>query len=404
VVTDGERILGLGDLGADGMGIPVGKLALYTACGGLHPSSGLAVTLDVGTENKSLLRDPLYIGLQEPRLRGESYDALVDEFILAVQEVFPRALIQFEDFAGVNAIRLLRKYRNQTCMFNDDIQGTAAVALAGLFSALRIRGGKLKDQKILFLGAGEAGTGIGDLVVYAMKGDGLNEAEARKRCWFMDSRGLVVKSRHDLAAHKIPFAHAHEPITGLLEAVETLRPTAIIGVSGQSSTFTSQVLTAMARINERPIVFALSNPTTQSECTAEEAYNCTQGRALFASGSPFGPVTFKGQTFVPAQGNNVYIFPGLGLGITASRSRHVTDDMFLVAARTLAGQVSEKDLAEGRLYPPLTKIRDVSLAVAVAVAELAYEKELAQEPRPEDLTAFIRSRMYEPAYESYLSE
>ena len=404
VVTDGERILGLGDLGADGMGIPVGKLALYTACGGLQPSSGLAVTLDVGTENKSLLKDPLYIGLQERRLRGESYDQLVEEFVLGVQEVFPGALIQFEDFAGVNAIRFLKKYSNRVCMFNDDIQGTAAVALAGLFSALRIRGGRLEDQKILFLGAGEAGTGIGELVVKAMRAEGLNEAEARRRCWFMDSKGLVVKSRPDLAVHKIPFAHDHEPLAMLLEAVEILKPTAIVGVSGQPAAFNPEVLAAMARINERPIIFALSNPTTKSECTAEEAYSCTEGRVIFASGSPFKPVIFKGETFVPAQGNNVYIFPGVGLGVTACRSRRVTDEMFLVAARTLAGQVSEEDLAEGRLYPPLTKIREVSLAVAEAVAELAYEKGLAEETRPDDLAAFIRSRMYEPIYESYISE
>ncbi len=402
VVTDGERILGLGDLGADGMGIPVGKLALYSTCAGIHPSSGLAVTLDVGTENETLLNDPLYIGTKQRRLRGKAYDDLVDEFVLAVQEVFPHALIQFEDFATINAFRFLKKYRERICMFNDDIQGTAAVTLAGLYSSLRIKGGRLSDQKILFLGAGEAGTGIGDLIVYAMMDEGLSEKEARNSCWFMDSRGLVVKSRKDLASHKIPYAHDHEALSVFLSAVESLKPTAIIGVSGKPATFTRPVLEAMARINKRPIVFALSNPTSRSECTAEEAYGWTRGRAIFASGSPFGPVTIVGKTLFPAQGNNVYIFPGVGLGAVSSRASHVTDEMFLAAARALAHQVSKPDLKEGRIYPPLMRIRNVSAACAEAVAGVAYKRGLAREPRPRDLSAFIRSRMYEPRYESYV--
>ncbi len=402
VVTDGERILGLGDLGADGMGIPVGKLALYSACAGIHPAYGLPVTLDVGTENESLLNDPLYIGTKQRRLRGGPYDDLVKEFVSAVQDVFPSALIQFEDFAAKNAFRLLRKYRDRICMFNDDIQGTAAVALAGLFSSLRIRGGGLADQKVLFLGAGEAGTGIGDLIMNAMMDEGLPEQQARNRCWFVDSRGLVVKSRKDLAEHKIPYAQDYEPLPDFLSAVESLRPTAIIGVSGKPATFTRPVLEAMARLNERPMVFALSNPTSQSECTAEEAYAWTQGRAIFASGSPFEPITLFGKTFVPAQGNNVYIFPGVGLGVLVSRARHITDEMFLAAAKALARQVSEADLAEGRIYPPVIKIRDVSAAIAEAVAEVAYKRCLAVEPRPEDLSTLILSRMYEPKYESYI--
>lgn len=402
VVTDGERILGLGDLGADGMGIPVGKLALYTACAGIHPSISLPVTLDVGTENADLLRDPLYIGLKQPRLRGEAYDVLVDEFVRGVEEVFPGALIQFEDFANRNAFRLLQDYRDQVCAFNDDIQGTASVTLAGLYSALRISGGRLRDQRFLFLGAGEAGTGTGNLVVAAMMDEGLSLEEARGRCWFMDSQGLVVKSRTDLKDHKLHFAHDFDFVTDFLAAVEGLQPTAIIGASGKPAKFTAAVLEAMARFNERPVVFALSNPTSKSECTAEEAYRYTQGRAIFASGSPFDPVTLGATTFVPAQGNNVYIFPGVGLGVVACEATRVTDEMFLVAARTLAQAVAPEDLQRGSIYPPLTRIRDVSLEIAIAVAETAYRRGLARKPRPHDLRAAIRAQMYDPVYESYL--
>jgi malate dehydrogenase (oxaloacetate-decarboxylating)(NADP+) len=402
VVTDGERILGLGDLGADGMGIPVGKLALYSACAGIHPSACLAVTLDVGTENEALLIDPLYIGIKEHRWRGEAYDTFIEEFVLAVQEVFPRALIQFEDFANRNAFRLLQSYGHRVCAFDDDIQGTAAVAVAGLFSALRITGGSLKDQKILFLGAGEAGTGIADLTVHAMVDEGLDEEEARQRCWFVDSKGLVVKSRTDLAVHKRPYAHDYPFLPDFLNAVETLKPSAIIGVSGKPGTFTKPVLEAMAGINDKPIVFALSNPTSRSECTADEAYAYTRGQAVFASGSPFSQVELDGRIVVPAQGNNVYIFPGLGLGVIASRARLVTDEMFLAAARVLAKEVSEADLEQGRVYPPMNRIREVSAAVAEAVAAVAYGQGLATEPRPGNLSDHIRSMMYEPNYESYV--
>lgn len=402
VVTDGERILGLGDLGSDGMGIPVGKLALYTACAGIHPSISLPVTIDVGTENEALLNDPLYIGLKQRRLRGEPYDELIEEFIVAVQQVFPGALVQFEDFGNKNAFRVLQKYRDQLCCFNDDIQGTASVALAGLYSAMRITGGKLEDQKLLFLGAGEAGIGTGDLTVSAMVHEGLSVEEARRRCWFVDSTGLVVKGRTDLAGQKLNYAHDHEFLPDFLSAVEALEPTAIIGVSGKPGMFTQQVLEAMARFNERPIVFSLSNPTSKTECTAEDAYGWTEGRAIFASGSPFDPVTVRGKTFVPAQGNNVYIFPGVGMGALACWARHVTDEMFFVAAKTLAQLVSQADLDQGRIYPPLPKIRDVSLIIAVAVAEVAYSRGLATKPRPDDLSKYIRSLMHEPEYQSYV--
>jgi malate dehydrogenase (oxaloacetate-decarboxylating)(NADP+) len=402
VVTDGERILGLGDLGADGMGIPVGKLSLYTACAGVEPSLCLPITLDVGTNNEALLGDPLYIGIKERRLRGEAYDAFFDEFVAAVGEVFPRALLQLEDFGNTNAFRLLNKYRDRISTFDDDIQGTGAVALAGLYSAMRITGGKLADQTILFLGAGEAGIGIGDLIVSAMTAEGLSTQEARLRNWFVDSKGLVVKSRTDLADHKLGYAHDHEPVADFLAAVEALKPTAIIGVSGQPQTFTKPILTAMAELNERPIVFALSNPTSKSECTAEQAYGWTSGRAIFASGSPFDPVELDGKVHVPGQGNNAYIFPGVGLGVIATEASCVTDEMFFEAAKALAREVSEDDLAKGRIYPSLARIREVSAVIAAAVAEVAYRDGRARRPRPADLDAYVRSTMYEPSYEVYV--
>ena len=400
VVTDGERILGLGDLGADGMGIPVGKLALYVACAGIHPDQCLPVTLDVGTNNQALLDDPLYIGVPQKRLRGAAYDELVDEFIQAVQARWPRALIQLEDFGNSNAFRLLRRYRDQACLFDDDIQGTASVVLAGLYSALRITGGTLRDQRFLFLGAGEAGIGIGDLIVSALVEEGLSVAEARRTCWFVDSKGLVVQSRDDLAEHKLPFAHEHAQIADLLQAVETLQPTALIGVAGIPNTFTQPVVEAMARLNLRPIIMALSNPTSKAECSAEQAYTWTDGRAIFASGSPFDPVTLQGVRFVPGQGNNAYIFPGVGLGVVASGASRVTDDMFLIAAQTLAKLTTPEDLALGRIYPALTHIRKVSAAIATAVAERAWKRGLAQQPRPADVSAYVQEQMYEPAYES----
>jgi malate dehydrogenase (oxaloacetate-decarboxylating)(NADP+) len=384
------------------MGIPVGKLALYTACAGIHPSISLPVTIDVGTENELLLNDPLYIGLKHRRLRGAVYDELIEEFVMAVQQVFPSALIQFEDFGNMNAFRLLRKYRDKICTFNDDIQGTAAVTLSCLYSAMRITKGKIKDQKILFLGAGEAGRGTGELIVSALVDERLSEQEARSRCWFVDSKGLVVKRRTDLTGGKRLFAHDHEFLNDFLAVVESLKPTAIIGVSGKPGMFTKPVLEAMASFNERPIVFALSNPTSKVECTAEEAYTWTEGRAIFASGSPFEPVTVRGKTFVPAQGNNVYIFPGVGLGVISSWARSVTDEMFLAAARALAEMVSETDLKQGRIIPSLTRIREVSLSIATAVAEVSYQRGIATKPKPDNLSEHIKSMMYEPKYQKYV--
>jgi len=402
VVTDGERILGLGDLGANGMGIPVGKLALYTACAGIAPQQALPIMFDMGTNNTELLDDPLYLGDSETRLRGPLYDELVEELVTAVQEIFPKACLQFEDFGNSNAFRLLHRYRDRTCTFNDDIQGTAGVTLAGAFSSMRLTGGKLTDQRFLFLGAGEAGIGIGDLIAEAIRAEGVPIEEARKHCWFVDSKGLVVKSRKDLVEHKLPYAHDHAPAATLLDAVNALKPTMLIGVSGTPQGFTEDVVRAMGKLNKRPIIFALSNPTSKAECSAEQAYACTEGRAIFASGSPFAPITLDGVTHVPGQGNNSYIFPGVGLGVIATEATRVTDEMFSIAARTLADLVTEDDLKLGRVYPDLKRIREVSAAIGVAVAENAFQRHLTKMAKPADLRALVLSTMYDPKYPAYV--
>ena len=399
VVTDGERILGLGDLGALGMGIPIGKLSLYTACAGVHPYYTLPITLDVGTDNRALLDEPYYIGLRETRVRGAAYDEFIDEFVSAVRTVFPKALLQWEDFGNTNAFRLLHRHREQLPSFNDDIQGTAAVGLAGIIAALRLTGGTLRQQRLLFLGAGEAGTGIADLFVAAACAEGMRLADARRQCWFVDSKGLVVQSRAgQLASHKQPYAHEHPFVTTLGEAVHALQPTVLIGVSGMPGTFTREIIAEMAALNPRPVIFALSNPTSKTECTAEQAYAWSDGRAIFASGSPSAPVELSGRRHVPGQGNNIYVFPGVGLGALASETREVTDAMFLAAAQTLAGLVQPEDLAMGRVFPPLTRIRDVSLEIATAVATVAHEAGLARCVRPGNLKEDIRSRMFTPVY------
>ncbi len=401
VVTDGERILGLGDLGASGMGIPVGKLSLYTACAGIHPTQCLPITIDVGTNNEAFLKDPLYIGLRQKRLKGAEFDAVIEEFMVAVEKVFPGVLVQFEDFGNSNAFRLLEKYRDRACTFNDDIQGTGSVALAGILSALRISRQKMADQRVLFLGAGEAGIGIAENIAAYLVEEGMTAAEARKRCWFVDSKGLVVKGRDSLTEHKLHFAHEHVTCPDLLSAVKSLKPTMLVGVSGQAKTFTPEIIQAMGEFNQHPVIFALSNPTSKAECTAEEAYTLTGGRAIFASGSPFAPVTLNGKTIVPGQGNNAYIFPGVGLGVVSTGARRVTDSMFIKAARTLASLIRENELAEGRVYPSLNRIHEVSLAIAVAVAEDVYAKNLNTKPRPADLAGYIRSQMFKPEYPDY---
>lgn len=402
VMTDGERILGLGDQGAGGMGIPIGKLALYTACAGIHPAQCLPVMLDVGTDNEARLQDRLYMGIRRRRVRGHEFHAFVGEFITAARELWPRVLVQFEDFANTTAFPLLEHWRDKVCIFNDDIQGTAAVALAGIFSALRITKRSLREQKILFLGAGEAGTGIGDLIVSAMVDGGAKLEDARRQCWFVDSKGLVVKSRDNLAEHKVRYAHDFPPVSDFLGAVKALEPTAIIGVSTVAKSFNQEVVETMSRLNERPIIFALSNPTSKSECSAEEAYTWSKGKAIFASGSPFPPFTYEGRTIVSGQGNNSYIFPGVGLGVLASEAKHVTDRMFAEAARALAQQTSEADLDMGRIYPSLKRIQEVSAHIGAAVAEVAFRDGLAGVAHPADVLELVKSRMWVPRYESYV--
>lgn len=402
VVTDGERILGLGDLGANGMGIPVGKLSLYTACAGIHPAQCLPIMLDVGTNNAELRADPLYLGVPEARLRGPAYDELVEEFVQEVTAIFPKACIQFEDFGNANAFRLLERYQKKICTFNDDIQGTASVTVAGLLSAERLTGVPLAQQRFLFLGAGEAGIGIGELLVTALQHAGVPEEVARRQCWFFDSKGLVVRERTDLAAHKLPFAHDHAPAPTLLDAVNALRPTALIGVSGMPQTFTEPVVRAMSGFNARPIIFALSNPTSQAECTATQAYTWSDGRAIFASGSPFAPVELNGVTHHSGQCNNSYIFPGVGLGIISSDATRVTEEMFYIAARRLADLATPEDLALGQIFPSLKRIREVSLVIGTAVAEVAFSRGLTRMPRPDDVTALARAAMFDPVYPSFV--
>jgi malate dehydrogenase (oxaloacetate-decarboxylating)(NADP+) len=401
VVTDGERILGLGDLGAYGMGIPIGKLALYTACAGIHPSGCLPVMLDVGTNNEELLQDPLYTGLVQRRLEGAGYDELVEEFVTAVATRFPRAVIQFEDFATDHAIALLDRYRGRACAFNDDIQGTAAMVLAGLVAAGRITGRALADQRLVFLGAGAAATGIANLVVAAMVEEGVPLDQARERCVLVDRDGLVVSDDPGLAGFKRPYAVRGPKLPDLVSVIRAMRPTAIIGVSGAGGAFTRDAVEVLAGINERPVIFALSNPTSHSECTAEDAYRWTGGRAIFAGGSPFEPVAWQGKDLMPAQGNNAYIFPGVGLGVMLAGASRVTDAMFAAAARRVAALVSPADLSSGTVFPPIRTIRHISAEVAVAVIEVAQAQGLAQ-PLPPDLASFVRGAMYEPEYQSYV--
>ena len=397
VVTDGERILGLGDLGANGMGIPIGKLALYVACAGIHPHQCLPVMLDVGTNNQQILDDPLYIGYPHRRLEGESYTSLVHEFVMAVQHNFPDALIQFEDFITPHAYAFLNAYKDRFLCFNDDIQGTASVVLAGLYASGRITGIPYKDLKIMFLGAGSAGTGIADLLVRAFEMEGLTRKEAYDRLWFVDGKGLVVTGRNDLAEHKIPYAQDFQQLN-FLDSIDAIRPNVLIGATASGGSFSNEAIEKMSAINPRPVIFALSNPTDKAECTAIQAYEWSNGKAVFASGSPFQPVELNGEYFKSGQGNNAYIFPGVGLAATVTRAKIIKDEYFMIAAKTLAFIVSPDDISKGSLYPPLAQIRKISHEIAYAVSEKIYEEGLARNERPADLKKAIEEYMYDPRY------
>lgn len=397
VVTDGSRILGLGDLGVNGMGIPVGKLALYTACAGVNPQKALPVTIDAGTNTERYLNDPLYLGLRQKRETGDEYFALVEEFIHAVRARWPHVLVQFEDFQNTVAFTHLNNWRDKICCFNDDIQGTASVVLTGLYSAMRVKKEKLSDQRVLFLGAGAAAAGIAHLIADAMVEEGVSEEKALSQISFFDSKGLVTKSRGDqLAAHKLDFAHDWQNTTDFAEAIRQIKPAAIIGVSATGGAFTKEVVEAMTAVNAQPIIMALSNPTSKSECTAEQAYTWSNGKCLFACGSPFAPVTVNGKTFVPRQGNNSYVFPGIGFGCIYARAKTIPNQIFLTASKALADLVSEEDLGNGSLYPPLADVRHLSAEIAAKVAEYCFDHGIAGVERPADIREAVKAAMWSP--------
>jgi malate dehydrogenase (oxaloacetate-decarboxylating)(NADP+) len=398
VVTDGGRILGLGDLGIFGLGIPIGKLVLYTSCGGVPPEHTLPIVLDVGTNNVEFLNDPLYPGLKCNRIRGKEFDEFIAAFVEAMYEVFPKVCIQWEDFPGVDAIRILNTYKEKVSTFNDDIQGTAAIATAGFISISRLMNKQFKEQRFLFLGAGAAAFGIADMLVQKFQRDGLTRDEALNQIWMFDVNGLIVKSRTDLLEHQLQFAHEADLCSDFAEAVLKVKPTAIVGVSTVGGAFNQQVVENMSTVNERPIIFPYSNPTSHSECTAEEAYFWSKGKAIFASGSPFAPVEYQGKVFTPGQGNNVFIFPALGLAIFATEAKRVTDDLLLTAAEAVADQVSLEDFDKGLIYPDVADILKVSIHVAEKVAEEIFRLGLASIERPSSISDFIKSKMYTPEY------
>ncbi len=405
VISDGSRILGLGDLGANGMGIPIGKLALYVAGGGIYPCKTLPILLDMGTNNQELLDDPLYLGIHEKRGDDEEYYEIVDEFVKAAKDRWPKVLIQWEDFTNDHAFPILSKYREDVLCFNDDIQGTGAVALSGLLGGMRMKNEKLADQRIIFYGAGSAAVGIADMIVAGIvEESGMSEVDARKLFWLIDSQGLVVKNgSRPLQEHKVPYARDEEQIKGLHDVIKYVKPTILVGVSGQGQTFTEPIVKEMLNYSDQPIIFALSNPTTKSECTAEQAYRWTAGKAIFASGSPFDPVRMGGKIFVPGQGNNMFIFPGVGLGASLCQASKVTDAMFYMAAKTLAEMVTEEELKLRTVYPDLRKIRSISATIAAAVCKMAFDEGLAGIDEPENILEFVEESMFKPEYPKYVA-
>jgi len=397
-VTDGGRILGLGDLGANGMGIPIGKLQLYTACAGVPPQYLLPMYLDAGTNNEQYLHDPLYLGMRKPRPSTEELYSFVDEFVAAVQEVFPKCCIHFEDWTGSDAVHLLQRYRDKYCVYNDDVQGTAGIVLAGMINAAKIKGTKLSDEKYLFLGAGSAGIGLAGLICSAMVKEGLQLKEAQSRVYMFDINGLLEDTRKDLFDFQKPYAHHHAPTRDFVAAIESIHPTAIIGVSTVGGAFNQKVVESMSRINERPVIFALSNPTDRAECTAEQAYTWSKGKAIYAAGIQFPPVRLQAQTFLPGQANNFYVFPAIGMAIFATQATRVTDEMFIEAAHAVADQVPSELLQQGLLFPLQSNILESEIQTAARVSKLVFDSGLARVERPSDMVSFIRRHVYKPEY------
>jgi len=397
-VTDGGRILGLGDLGANGAGIPIGKLQLYTACAGVPPQYLLPMYLDAGTNNEQYLHDPLYLGMRKPRPATQDLYSFVDEFVQAVQEVFPKCCIHFEDWTGADAVHLLQRYRDKYCVYNDDVQGTAGITLAGMINAAKLKGTKLKDEKYLFLGAGSAGIGLADLLCSALVGQGMSLKEAQSRVYMFDINGLLESTRKDLLDFQLPYAHKHPPTRDFVAAIESIKPTTIIGVSTIGGAFDQKVIEAMAKINQRPVILALSNPTEHAECTPEQAYTWSNGKAIYAAGVQFEPVHYNGQTFLPGQANNFYIFPAVGMAIFATQAKRVTDEMFIEAGQAVADQVPTELLKQGLLYPLQSNILEIEIQTAARVAKLAFDSNLAGVPRPPDMVSFIRKHVYKPEY------
>jgi malate dehydrogenase (oxaloacetate-decarboxylating)(NADP+) len=397
-VTDGGRILGLGDLGANGAGIPIGKLQLYTACAGVPPQYLLPMYLDGGTNNEQYLHDLLYLGMRKTRPPTEELFSFVDEFMEVVQNVFPKCCVHFEDWTGVDAIHLLERYRHKYCVYNDDVQGTAGITLAGMINAVKIKGTRLKDEKYLFLGAGSAGIGLANLLCSALVAQGMTLKDAQSRVSMFDVNGLLESTRTDLVDFQRPYAHRHSPTRDFVDAIESIKPTTIIGVSTVGGAFTQEVIEAMSRINERPVVLALSNPTEKAECTPEQAYTWSRGKAIYAAGVQFPPVHLNGQTFLAGQANNFYIFPAIGMAIFATQASRVTDEMFIEAAAGVADQVAPELLRQGLLYPPQANILETEIQTAARVATLVFDLGLARVPRPADMVAFIRGHVYKPEY------